>query len=432
MTHRDFVSRLFLVTAGLAACLSWSGCSTFKPAPESFQPQLSRAITQTNGPIVVSTAVLGRKEAQKMFDLPLHKKRIQPVWLRFENQGTNNYHFLVVTLDRDYHSAGEVGYMFRKACRSKRNRTVTAFVQDNQISMWLEAGQVVEGFVYANYTPGAKHVVIELLGDNELKQLEFVAPVPGKRFDFERVDWDNLYTEEEIRDVTLDELRTLLTELPIAVTDAKGKRSGDPVNIVVVGSQEEAEFAFARQGWDYTESLTAGSTFKLIRSFLFNSYWETSPVSSLYLFGRRQDFALQKARGTIHERNHLRLWLAPYTYEGKDVWVGQISRDIGLRFTTRAPGFVTHKIDPDVDEARDYLSQDMVTSHSVRQLAVVGGVGEVSPDEPRRNLTGDPYYTDGHRTVFFLSKDWVPPDQVEIVDWTADTESSQKGAEVTQ
>ena len=58
------------------------------------------------------------------------------------------------------------------------------------------------------------------------------------------------------------------------------------------------------------------------------------------------------ARGTvINERLHLRLWLTPLRYEGKPVWVGQISRDIGVRFTTKAWNLTTHRIDPDIDEA---------------------------------------------------------------------------------
>ena len=70
-----------------------------------------------------------------------------------------------------------------------------------------------------------------------------------------------------------------------------------------------------------------------------------SPVSSLYVFGRPQDIAFQKARENIHERNHLRLWMSRVTYQGLPVWIGQISRDIGVRFTTKT--ITTHKIDPE-------------------------------------------------------------------------------------
>ncbi len=48
----------------------------------------------------------------------------------------------------------------------------------------------------------------------------------------------------------------------------------------------------------------------------------TAPVSSLHAFGRKQDVALQRGRTTIAQRNHMRLWLAPFRCEGRPVWVG--------------------------------------------------------------------------------------------------------------
>jgi hypothetical protein len=55
----------------------------------------------------------------------------------------------------------------------------------------------------------------------------------------------------------------------------------------------------------------------------FRSEYLNVPVSPLHIFGRQQDVALQKARNTISLRNHLRLWLAPFTVDGQQVWVGQ-------------------------------------------------------------------------------------------------------------
>src|SRR5215471_16465730 len=85
-----------------------------------------------------------------------------------------------------------------------------------------------------------------------------------------------------------------------------------------------------------------------IRACVSGNHYRYSPISPLYFYGRRQDIAMQKARRTDNQRNHLRLWKTPYSYEGKSVWVGQISRDIGVRFAADAPFFVTHEIEPDV------------------------------------------------------------------------------------
>ena len=140
-----------------------------------------------------------------------------------------------------------------------------------------------------------------------------------------------------------------------------------------------------------------------MRSFLSGGEYRYSPVSSLYVFDRPQDVAFQWTRENIHERNHLRLWMSRVTFEGTPVWLGQISRDIGVRFTRKT--ITTHKIDPDVDETREYLLEDLAYAQSLKAFGYVPGVGAAAFDEPRGNLTGDPYFTDGQRIVLFLSSE---------------------------
>jgi hypothetical protein len=84
------------------------------------------------------------------------------------------------------------------------------------------------------------------------------------------------------------------------------------------------------------------------------------------------------------------------------VWVGQISRDIGSRLTLHSPTLTTHKIDPDVDEARTALAEDMAYSQGLAVVGYTSGVGKVTPEAPRENLTTDPYYTDGDRLVLLF------------------------------
>jgi len=104
-------------------------------------------------------------------------------------------------------------------------------------------------------------------------------------------------------------------------------------------------------------------------------------------------------------------------YQGMPVYVGQISRDIGIKLTTKSPTLTTHEIDPDVDEARDYLIQDLLESQKVAKLGFVDGVGEAGPDNPRYNLTDSPYWTDGLRAVFVFSADSTALDDLEFFDW---------------
>jgi hypothetical protein len=78
---------------------------------------------------------------------------------------------------------------------------------------------------------------------------------------------------------------------------------------------------------------------------------------------------------------------------------------------------VTHKIDADVDETRSYLIQDMWYSQGLAQFAFVKGVGAAPIDAPRYNLTGDPYFTDGLRTVLWVSSEPVAFEEVRFLEW---------------
>jgi hypothetical protein len=120
------------------------------------------------------------------------------------------------------------------------------------------------------------------------------------------------------------------------------------------------------------------------------------------VFGRSQDIGWQKARGTIHERNYMGFWLSPYRFRGQKVFVRQIGRDMGVKFTLKSLTISTHVIDPDVDEARRYFLEDLAFSQALARVGFVKGVGVASKETPRMHLGGDPFYTDGLRVVLFF------------------------------
>ena len=117
----------------------------------------------------------------------------------------------------------------------------------------------------------------------------------------------------------------------------------------------------------------------------------------------------------MDERNHLRVWLTPLRYQGLDVWIGQISRDIGVRLSSKT--VFTHQIDPEVDETRYYLVQDLLLSGGVVKIGWVTGVGQAPISAPRFNYTGDPYYTDGIRVVLLMGEQHVPLEAIQYFPW---------------
>ena len=70
-----------------------------------------------------------------------------------------------------------------------------------------------------------------------------------------------------------------------------------------------------------------------------------------------------------------------------------------------------------VDEARNYLLQDLWYSQGLSAYAYVEGAVAAPYDDPRGNLTGDPYFTDGLRAVMWVSGEPLDMEEVRYVDW---------------
>ena len=377
--------------------------------PTEVPPPNDRTHVNTVRGVRVTTAVPSAEETQAIFGEQLYRRNIQPVWVQIENMGDETLWFLPVGLDKAYFTPIETSYRYQNRIRILNPVTNRNFYK-HRMRIKIEAGGVRSGYVFTRVDEGTKSFNVDVMSASTMYSMTFFVPVPGLRLDHYDVDWKNLYPAEALTDVDLAGLVEYLESLPCCVRDKKDKVSGDPLNIAVVGNLQDVYYGFLRAGWDETETIYGASLWKTLKSAIGGGEYRYSPVSALYVYGRAQDVALQKARTSIDERNHLRLWMTPVRYEGKPVWIGQISRDIGVRFTRKT--ITTHKIDANVDETREYLLENLAYAQSLAAFGYVHGVGAVSFDAPRRNLTGDPYFTDGLRAVFFVSSE--PKDIAEI------------------
>jgi hypothetical protein len=113
----------------------------------------------------------------------------------------------------------------------------------------------------------------------------------------------------------------------------------------------------------------------------------------------------------------MRFWLAPFTFRGKNVWVGQVSRDIGIKVTPKSPTLTTHVIDPEVDLTREYLLHSLLAEGFVESFGFVAGARAATREAPARNLTDDPYFSDGLRLIVVLSPDPIPYERVRSLLW---------------
>jgi hypothetical protein len=392
---------------------------------------MDRAQSQSQDGLEVTVAALDASESRSFFGVRMARRGVQPVWLKIANHSATPYRLSLVGIDPNYFSSyeaaganhystgrkllefGALSLLFfpviwllpiKLIAARLANRKIDAFFAEQAFQLRpVEPGETREGFVFTPLDVGNKVVHVKLFGSSDVREFVFTASVPGLNADYMRREIEEHPLPGPPEECDIPTLRAKLAKFPGATCNANDSRSGDPVNLVVIGDFPTLLTAFGPR-WDLTEVITLATCMKTFRAFVTGWEYRYSPVSALYLFGRSQDFALQRVRHSINERLHLRLWATTLRYQGEPVWIGQVSRDIGVRFTWRTWNLTTHRIDPNVDEARDYVVEDLFQAERIELAGYVDGAGACDQTSPRHNLTGDPYYTDGKRAAVIVSK----------------------------
>ncbi len=413
--NRSFM--LLMNVIAVAACLL-AGCAEI---PTADAPDYrSRAVTRVDGGLHVSTAVLSATESAELYGVGLATKGIQPVWIEVRNNDDHSYFLMSPGIDPNFYPPSEAAEAFADESSPDKRDALDKRFQDLAFHNPARPGRTTSGFVLTNLAEGMKLVQLDFVTSGSVKTFSIFSMVPGFKGDYVTSDVfrRDIYANESIVNFTDDDsFRSALEALPCCATNEKGNKDGDPLNLIIVGGLDDAFPALVRRGWSPAERKWSGAIMKMVKSALSGERYVNAPVSDLYLFGRAQDIALQKARDNVHQRNHLRLWLAPMRYHNKPVWVGQISRDIGSRLTMHTSTFTTHKIDPDVDEARSALAEDMAYSQNLVKVGLVKGVGAAPHSAPRGNLTTDPYYTDGNRRVLVFDHEPTAISEIGLFNW---------------
>ncbi len=401
----------------LIACALAGGCARYHAEPIGPAALSTGAVTQERDGVRVSVVVPDDAAIERLFGVPLTKYGIQPVGVEISNGTRDFFWFAPLAVDPEYFTPIEAANRARYSFfGGSANEEMRRHFLAAAIGSYVGPGQTIGGFVFTNLSRGLKPVNVDLVAPHRMVTFYFTILLRNLDAEHSQVDIEHLYAPGEFRDLTEGELRSAIEAMPCCATSEDGRGVEDPLNFVVVGEPGEALASFVRSGWHVSEVLRARSAFTTFWSYFFSSQYKYAPVSPIYLFGRRQDLALQKARETARERNHLRLWRTPLRCNGDPVWIGQISRDVGLTFSWKT--FIGHEVDPDVDEARNYLVQDMLLrSQGLEHIGWVKGVGAASPSEPHHMEDGSPFFTDGLRLVMWFGQAPISIDEVQVLPW---------------
>jgi hypothetical protein len=194
-------------------------------------------------------------------------------------------------------------------------------------------------------------------------------------------------------------LRKDIDSLPRRVND-QFNNLGDMVNFVIVGSEKEVQSALEAATWHIADTDNRKAVLNAVLQTYDNKDYLAMPMSQLYLFGRKQDYGYEMAEpiAMVASRHHFRIWKAPFTWQGQEVWVGAGTHDIGFAKDKRNNS-VTHKIDPAVDGERDNIGASLQKANVAKRMVYYL---PPNPVQEAKNATGDGYHSDGRLLVVFL------------------------------
>lgn len=187
--------------------------------------------------------------------------------------------------------------------------------------------------------------------------------------------------------------------IPRRVSDSRGN-FGDRVNFVIVGTEEQVKAALRTAGWVIVDRDIRDTVLKGVIATFSKQAYLTLPMSMLQLFGRDQDYGFAHAEpiSVVTQRHHFRLWKSPNDVDGSTVWIGAGTHDIGFDRDERNDQ-LTHRIDPDTDQERDYIAE------TLKQTGSVMKTGYVSPKDTitkAKTAHGEEFFSDGRILIIWL------------------------------
>lgn len=181
------------------------------------------------------------------------------------------------------------------------------------------------------------------------------------------------------------------------ITHTSDGNPGDPLNVALIGSEAGVKAIMQAAAWHPADHLGLKSDLEIGVDTVLDRPDVDAPVSTLFLFGRKEDLAYECPVGdSPKKRNHVRFWKTEKPdAEGRPLWIGAATYDerVGLSHTT---GEITHHVAPDVDVERDRLFSDLAKTGDLSETYFVDNYHTVREG---RNGGGDPWHTDGRLEV---------------------------------
>lgn len=197
------------------------------------------------------------------------------------------------------------------------------------------------------------------------------------------------------RVVSVDNLFSGPLALPIYTKGIIGA-SHVPINIIIVAPDfQSLKNVFKKAGWYRSDPVTISVLTRAAIAAMFNQEYLRAPVSPFFWDRKVNNINFERptSANTIRERYHVRVWdTGAVTQAGKHIYVATISLDTGLKW------FVVHRISPDINTQRDFLTSTLENANMVISRRYI----TLSKPMTGFNITGDPFFSDGKAYLLYV------------------------------
>jgi len=169
----------------------------------------------------------------------------------------------------------------------------------------------------------------------------------------------------------------------------------EPISfIIIANSDTDLINLFNKTGWELAQKPTLQSVINVIMAAIKNKQDPSAPMTPSFWDTQVHNFGFEKAtiENTSRKRHHARFWGTNILIDGKKVYLGTASLDIGIKWG------ITHTIAPDIDTERDFLFNDLNQTGLIKkynkQLFVSPTLG--------KNFAGDTFFTNGEAYMIEL------------------------------
>lgn len=166
--------------------------------------------------------------------------------------------------------------------------------------------------------------------------------------------------------------------------------ASDPLNIGIIGSRQDLIGAMEHAGWHVVRPTTPRTILRMIFAIIMKRPYPGTPISNLYLFGRKQDISFEiqlteKGRG---HRHHVRFWSTTLNEIQENdasvkqrtrseqriaymqLWAGAASRDIGITFA-KGTLQLTHAVASNTNGERALIVRQLETKKLAETVATI-------------------------------------------------------------